>query len=41
MTAIDLTRISMGVVILAGLRFYRPIAYVVAAMMVIAGLTGT
>jgi hypothetical protein len=39
MSPVNISRIIMGAVILAGLLFFKPAAYVVASMMIIAGLT--
>ena len=40
MSSVNLTRLIMGVLILIGLLFFKPLAYFVAAMMIVAGLTG-
>jgi hypothetical protein len=40
MNPVNISRIIMGAVILAGLLFFKPVAYVAASMMIIAGLTG-
>ncbi len=40
MSSIKLTRHTMGVLILVGLLFFKPLAYFVGIMMIFAGLTG-
>ncbi len=40
MSSIRLTRLSMGILILIGLIFFKPLAYFAGIMMVFAGLTG-
>ena len=40
MSSIKLTRLTMGVLILVGLLFFKPLAYFVGIMMIFAGLTG-
>ncbi len=40
MSPISLTRITNGILILTGVLFFKPLAYFVAAMMIVAGLTG-
>ncbi len=40
MSSIKLTRLTMGVLIIAGLLFFKPLAYFVGIMMIFAGLTG-
>lgn len=40
MTSVGLTRITMGAIIILGLLFYKPLAYLTAGMMILAGLTG-
>ena len=40
MKAVNLTRLTMGVVLLVGLLAFVPLAYFVAGMMIFAGLTG-
>ena len=40
MSSINLTRITMGMLIIAGLLFFKPLAYFVGIMMIFAGLTG-
>lgn len=40
MSSIKLTRITNGALILIGLLFFKPLAYLVAIMMIFAGLTG-
>jgi Protein of unknown function (DUF2892) len=40
MSSIGLTRISNGMLILAGMLFFKPLVYFVAIMMIVAGLTG-
>ncbi len=40
MSPISLTRITNGILILIGLLFFKPLAYFVAVMMIVAGLTG-
>jgi hypothetical protein len=39
MSPVNISRIIMGTVILSGLLFFKPAAYVAASMMIIAGLT--
>ncbi len=41
MKAVDLSRTTMGAVIMSGLFFYEPLAYVASGAMILAGLTGT
>ncbi len=41
MTAVNLSRVTMGAVIMTGLFFYEPVAYVASAAMILSGLTGT
>ena len=40
MKHINLTRITIGIMIIAGLLFFKPLAYVAGIMMIFAGLTG-
>ncbi len=40
MSSIKLTRLTMGILILIGLLFFKPLAYFVGIMMIFAGLTG-
>ncbi len=40
MPAINLTRLTNGVLILIGLIFFKPLVYFVGIMMIFAGLTG-
>lgn len=40
MSAINLTRLTNGILILTGLLFFKPLAYFVGIMMIFAGLTG-
>lgn len=40
MNPVNLSRVIMGTIILVGLLFYKPVAYVTAAMMIVAGLIG-
>jgi SAM-dependent methyltransferase len=40
MKFLNLTRIVMGAIVIAGLLFFKPLAYFAAAMMIFAGLTG-
>ena len=40
MKSLNLTRIAMGTIVIAGLLFFKPLAYFAAAMMIFAGLTG-
>ncbi len=40
MSSIKLTRLTMGILILVGLLFFKPLAYFVGIMMIFAGLTG-
>ncbi|HSB31850.1 MAG TPA: hypothetical protein VLD55_09625 [Candidatus Sulfobium mesophilum] len=41
MKAVNLSRTIMGAVIMTGLFFYLPVAYVASAAMILSGLTGT
>lgn len=41
MKAVNLSRTIMGAVIITGLFFYQPVAYVASAAMILSGLTGT
>ncbi|SPQ01092.1 hypothetical protein NBG4_420016 [Candidatus Sulfobium mesophilum] len=41
MKAVNLSRTIMGAVIMTGLFFYQPVAYVASAAMILSGLTGT
>ena len=40
MNPVNLSRITMGAVILVGLFFFKPAAYLAAAMMIVSGLVG-
>ncbi len=40
MSSIRLTRLTIGILILIGLFFFKPLAYLVGIMMIFAGLTG-
>jgi len=40
MKSLNLTRITMGVIVIVGLFFFKPLAYFAAGMMIFAGLTG-
>lgn len=40
MRSLNLTRIVMGIIVIVGLLFFKPLAYFAGAMMVFAGLTG-
>ena len=40
MSSINLTRVTNGILILAGMLFFKPLVYFVAIMMIFAGLTG-
>lgn len=40
MSSIKLTRLTIGILILAGLLFFKPLAYLVGIMMVVSGMTG-
>ncbi len=40
MKSINLTRLTIGIMIILGLLFFKPLAYFVGAMMIFAGLTG-
>ncbi len=40
MSSIKLTRLIIGILILVGLLFFKPLAYFVGIMMIFAGLTG-
>ena len=40
MKSLNLTRTVMGIIVIAGLLFFKPLAYFAAAMMIFAGLTG-
>ena len=40
MRSMNLVRLTIGILILAGLLFYKPLAYFAGIMMIIAGLTG-
>ncbi len=40
MSSIKLTRLTMGILIIVGLLFFKPLAYFVGIMMIFAGLTG-
>jgi len=39
MRFLNLTRIVMGIIVIVGLLFFKPLAYFAAAMMIFAGLT--
>ncbi len=41
MKAVNLSRTIMGAVIMSGLFFYEPVAYVASGAMILSGLTGT
>lgn len=38
--SLNLTRLTMGIIVIAGLLFFKPLAYFAGAMMIFAGLTG-
>ena len=40
MSSIRLTRITIGILILIGLLFFKPLAYLAGIMMIFSGLTG-
>ncbi len=40
MSSIRLTRLTMGILILVGLLFFKPLAYFVGIMMIFSGFTG-
>ena len=40
MKSLNVTRIVMGIIVIAGLLFFKPLAYFAGAMMIFAGLTG-
>ena len=40
MSSVKLTRLTIGILIIAGLLFFKPLAYFVGIMMIFAGLTG-
>lgn len=40
MRSVNLTRITMGILIIVGLLFFTPLAYFVGIMMIFSGLTG-
>ncbi len=40
MSSINPTRLTIGVLILIGILFFKPLVYLVGIMMVVAGLTG-
>ena len=40
MFSLNPVRLTIGIMIIAGLLFFRPLAYFVGIMMIIAGLTG-
>jgi SAM-dependent methyltransferase len=40
MKSLNLTRIVMGIIVIVGLVFFKPLAYFAGAMMIFAGLTG-
>lgn len=40
MSAVKIIRITNGALILIGLLFFKPLAYFVGIMMIVAGLTG-
>ena|SRR3989338_8683668 len=40
MKSINLTRLTIGIMIIAGLLFFKPLAYFTGIMMIFAGLTG-
>jgi hypothetical protein len=41
MTPVNLSRVIMGTVIMTGLFFYEPVAYVASGAMILSGLAGT
>lgn len=41
MNAVSLSRVIMGAVIMTGLFFYEPVAYIASGAMILSGLTGT
>jgi len=40
MKSLNLTRVTMGIIVIGGLLFFKPVAYFAGAMMIFAGLTG-
>ena len=40
MRSVNLVRLTIGILILIGLIFFKPLAYFVGIMMIFAGLTG-
>lgn len=40
MSAMSLTRLTNGILILVGILFFKPLVYFVAIMMIFSGLTG-
>ena len=40
MSSMSYTRITIGILILIGMFFFKPLVYVVAVMMIVSGLTG-
>jgi uncharacterized membrane protein YphA (DoxX/SURF4 family) len=40
MSCLNITRILNGILLIIGLLFFKPLAYFIAVMMIIAGLTG-
>lgn len=40
MRSINLTRLTIGILIIIGLLFFKPLAYVIGIMMIFSGLTG-
>lgn len=40
MSSMKLTRLTIGILILAGLLFFKPLAYLAGIMMIFSGLTG-
>ena len=40
MFSINPVRLTIGILMLVGLLFFKPLAYLVAIMMIVAGLTG-
>lgn len=40
MSSMNFTRLTIGILILVGLLFFKPLAYFVGIMMIFSGLTG-
>ena len=40
MSSVNLVRLTIGILIIIGLLFFKPLAYLVGIMMIVAGLTG-